>query len=186
MGVDRSVVQHFATILNYDVMKLPFKYLGMLVEGCHKRGVFWDGVLEKIKSILGRWKGRVLSMVGRIILIKSVISSIPLFYVSLYKLPTLMLKKIVKLQRNFLWGWDSEGIKITWISSEKVCKPRKTGDLGILDLRLFNVALLGKWIWHLRSNKGSLWKEIPESKYGGWRCLKAQRNVYKQSYGGEI
>ena len=29
---------------------------------------------------------------------------------------------------------------------KKVCEPREAGGLGILDLRLFNVAMLGKWI----------------------------------------
>jgi len=68
-------------------------------------------------------------------------------------------------------GWGSEGRKITWVSGRKACKPREADGLGILSLRLFNVALLEKWIWRLGSNKGGLWKEILESKYGGWRSL---------------
>ena len=39
--------------------------------------------------------------------------------------------------------------------------------LGIIDLKFFNLALLGKWIWRLGSDKGDLWKEILISKYGG-------------------
>ena len=48
-----------------------------------------------------------------------------------------------------------------------MCEPRETGGLGIIDLRVFNLALLGKWIWRLGSDKDGLWKEILESKYGG-------------------
>lgn len=48
-------------------MKVPFKYLGLSVGGCHKREAFWDGVLDRISSRLGRWKGRILSMAGRIL-----------------------------------------------------------------------------------------------------------------------
>ena len=36
-----------------------------------------------------------------------------------------------------------------------------------IDLRTFNLALLGKWVWRLGSDKGGLWKEIIDSKYGG-------------------
>jgi len=61
----------------------------------------------------------------------------------------------------------SEGRKIIWASCKKVCEPREADSLGILNLRIFNVALLGKWIWRLGTDKGSLWKEILESKYGG-------------------
>ena len=44
--------------------------------------------------------------------------------------------------------------------------------VGIIDLRKFNLALLGKWIWRLGTDKGGLWKEILDSKYGGWRSLR--------------
>ena len=52
-----------------------------------------------------------------------------------------------------------------------VCKPREFGGLGIIDPKLFNLALLGKWIWRLGSAEGGLWKEVLISKYGGWRSL---------------
>jgi len=97
VGVDHTVIQQFATILNCEVMKTPFKYLGLLVGGSHKRVSFWDGVLERVKNRLGRWKGRFLSLAERVYLIKSVLSSIPLFYLSMYKLPSAVLKEIEKI-----------------------------------------------------------------------------------------
>jgi len=103
--VDQSVIQRFPAIINCSAMNTTFKYLGMLVRGCQKRGVLWIGVIERIKSKLDRWKGKFISMVVRICLIKFVLSYILLFYVSLYKMSSLVLKEIVKLQRNFLWGW---------------------------------------------------------------------------------
>jgi len=56
-----------------------------------------------------------------------------------------------------------------------VCESRDVGGLGIIDIKVFNMALLGKWIWWLGSSNGGLWKEILESKYGGWRFLKQPR-----------
>ena len=95
--MDKSEIQHFVVLLNCDVMNTPFKYLGLLVGGCHKRSAFWADVLERMKSILGSWKGRFLSLARIVCLIKFVLSSIPLFYVSLFKFPSLVLKEIVKL-----------------------------------------------------------------------------------------
>jgi len=63
---------------------------------------------------------------------------------SLFKLPSGVADKLVRIQMDFLWGWGSEGRKIAWASWEKVCKPCELGGLGIIVLKTFNVALLGK------------------------------------------
>jgi len=44
VGCSQIMLQSFATILNCDVMKTPFKYLGMLVRGVIKEesfGIRW-------------------------------------------------------------------------------------------------------------------------------------------------
>ena len=104
------MLQRFAAILNWETMVVPFIYLGMPVGGSHKRGDFWNGVIEKVQTRLSRWKGRCLSMAGRVCLIKSVLSSIPLFYMSLFKLPSGVAGKLIRLQRNFFGdGVQKEG-----------------------------------------------------------------------------
>ena len=100
---------------------------------------------------------------------------------SLFRLPSVVADKLIRIQRNFLWGWGSEGRKIAWASWNKVCKSRDDGGLGIIDLRVFNLALLGKWIWRFGTNKGGLWKEILVSKYGGWRSLRGEGNLKRGS-----
>ena len=61
-------------------------------------------MIEKLKSRLSRWKGRLLSLAEKICLIKFVLSSIPLFYMSLFKLSVVILKEIVRIQRHFFIG----------------------------------------------------------------------------------
>jgi len=99
----------------------------------------------------------------------------------MFKIPFVVVKKIVKLQRNFLWGWGYEGRKIVWASWEKVCESRDVGNLGVINTKLFNIALLGKWIWRLGSSKGGFWKKVLDSKYGGWRSLKVSNSNNSES-----
>jgi len=156
VGGDLQTVQCCASILNCALMETPFKYLGMLVGGCHKRSKFWKEVVERVRNKLGRWKGKYISMHGRLCLIKSVLPSLPLFYMSLYKMSIVVAKDMMKLQRNFLWGWRSEGRKIAWASWTNVCKPKEEGGLGMLEIKWFNIVLLGKWIWRLGYEKKRL------------------------------
>jgi len=37
VGVKQISIQHFATILNCEVMAIPFVYLGFSIGGCHKK-----------------------------------------------------------------------------------------------------------------------------------------------------
>jgi len=180
LGVEQIVIQCFVAILNCEVMVTPFVYLGFSVGGCHKRRAFWDGVVGMKKS-LSWWKGRFYSLVGRVYLIKSVLSSIPLFYLSLFKMSEAVTNELVKIQRNFLWGWGYEGRKVAWASWKKVCEAREDADLGIIYLRTFNLALLSKWVWRLGSDKGGLWKKIIVSKYEGWRSLREEWKDNKES-----
>ena len=48
-----------------------------------------------------------------------------------------------------------------------MCESREVGGLGIINIKLFNVALLGKWIWRLGCSKDGLWNEVLDSKYVG-------------------
>ena len=109
LGMDSSLLQRFAAILNCNVMVTSFVYLGLPVGGCHKRGACWNGVLEKVQSKLSRWKGRCLSMTGRICLIKSVLSSVLLFFMSLFKLPS------VSIFSQFRMSQTSVSVNVVWV-----------------------------------------------------------------------
>ena len=89
---------------------------------------------------------------GRITLINSVLSALPIYLLSFFKIPKKVVHKIVSIQRNFLWGGHQEANKIPWVKWDTVCLPKNKGGLGIKDLSKFNEALLGKWGWELANN----------------------------------
>jgi len=106
-------------------------------------------------------------MIDKICLLRSVITSFSLFYLSFFKISVLVMKTIKKIQRQFLWGWETYVRKIAWIPWENVCKSKGERWLGVIDIRLFNIALLEKWVWCLETVNDGLLKEIIESKYEG-------------------
>jgi len=55
---------------------------------------------------------------------------------------------------------------VAWVRWEEVCRPKQQGGLGVKNLEKFNIALLGKWVWRLKSEKSKLWDRILDSKYG--------------------
>jgi hypothetical protein len=76
-------------------------------------------------------------------LIKSTLSNLPTYYMSLFPIPVSVTSHIEKLQRDFLWGGMGEEFKYHLVSWEKVCTPISNGGFGIRNLVMFNRALLG-------------------------------------------
>jgi len=68
------------------------------------RFVFLAGRVEKIKLRLSSWKERFLSLAGRVCLIKAVFTTLPLYYLSFFKVPSSVCKTIKRIQAKFLWG----------------------------------------------------------------------------------
>jgi hypothetical protein len=86
-----------------------------------------------------------------------------------FPIPTSVANCIEKLQRDFLWGGIGEESKYHLVSWAKVCSPIFAGGLGIRNLRMFNCALLGKWLWCFGIEKDAWWRTVVESKFG---CLR--------------
>ncbi|KAG7564477.1 Ribonuclease H-like superfamily [Arabidopsis suecica] len=141
------------------------KYLGMPVLQKRINKDTFGEILERISTRLAGWKGRMLSLAGRITLTKAVISSIPVHSMSTIKLPASTLCKLDKAARDFIWGSSGEGRKLHLVSWKNVCLPKKDGGLGIRTACEMNKALLAKLGWRLLHEKTSLWVRVVSCKY---------------------
>ena len=164
INVHKSNMDCYTKNLNCSQMEVPFIYYGLVVGGNPRKKKFWEPILRKLKSRLSVWKRRFLSMAGRLCLIKSVLSAIPLL--SLFKAPEVVCKSIISIQRTFLWGWGKENMPVSCITWKDICKLKGEGGLDIRDIRKFNYALLAKWKWRCISDDKGRWKEVLDSKYG--------------------
>ncbi|GKB57250.1 RNA-directed DNA polymerase, eukaryota [Tanacetum coccineum] len=75
IGVSDDEVSNMANVIGCEPAKFPLKYLGVPV-GCNMtRCSKWNDILQKFASKLSPWKARMLSGLGRLSLIKSVLAN---------------------------------------------------------------------------------------------------------------
>jgi len=110
MGIVENV-DGLVGILGCRVSSLPLKYLGLPLEASFKAKSIWDRVTEKIERRLASWKRMYLSKSGKVTLIKSTLSNLPTYFLSLFPLPTSIANCLEKLYRDFLWGGLGEFFK---------------------------------------------------------------------------
>ncbi|RVW61135.1 hypothetical protein CK203_020541 [Vitis vinifera] len=103
------------------------------------------GLEESFRKRLSLWKRKYLSKGGQLTLLKSTLSSLPTYFLSLFVIPKRVCARLEKIQRDFLWGG------------------------GALENRPH------LWLWTFANENESLWKQIISNKYdlqeGGW-CSK--------------
>lgn len=155
IGIDDGDVNWYAQILCCKVEHWPLKYLGMTLGGSKKSRVFWDPVAERVNKRLACWKRSYISLGGRIILIKVAMANMPVYYMSLFKMPVKIVKVLEKYQWDFLW--ESGEKKSHLVNWKVACCPKSHGGLGVGWLKERNMALLVKWIWRFSTEKGSFW-----------------------------
>lgn len=90
-------VRGLANILGCAISSLPMKYLGLPLGASFRAKTIWDGVLEKIKHRWAGWKQMYLSKMGRT-LIKSSLTNIPTYFLSLFPHPVSVALRIEKFQ----------------------------------------------------------------------------------------
>ncbi|KAL0011900.1 hypothetical protein SO802_007008 [Lithocarpus litseifolius] len=114
---------------------------------------------------LSGWKAKFLSLAGRAVLIKSVMSTIPNHIMQGVALPTHICDKLDKVNRDFLWGSTTERRKLHLVGWNKIVKPKEDGGLGIQAAKAKNLALLAKLNWRLYQEKDALWTQVILKKY---------------------
>jgi len=166
INVGSSWLTEAASILNCKVGQIPFLYLGLSIGGDPRRLSFWEPMMSTIKSRLSKWQSRFLSFGGRLILLKFVLTSLPVYAFSFFKAPSGIISSIETLFKNFFWGGSEDNRKIFWIAWSSVCLGKEYGGLGVRQLREFNIALLGKWCWGMLVDRGGFWYRVLVARYG--------------------
>jgi len=117
ININTSWLSKIASVLNYRVGTLPFVYLGLPIGDDARRLEFWQPVLNRIRTRLSSWNKKNLSFGGRLILLKFILSSLPVYFLSFFKAPTGIIPSIESLFKSFFfWGGGGEDFrKIAWV-----------------------------------------------------------------------
>ena len=87
VNVSESWLTQAAMVMNCRRGTIPFIYFGLPIGGDSRKLCFWKPVVDRIGKCLASWSNKFLSLGGRLVLLKFVLSSIPVYFLSFFKAP---------------------------------------------------------------------------------------------------
>jgi hypothetical protein len=113
----------------------------------------WKWLLKKLDKRLKVWSHKWISRAGRLILVKSVLEAIPVYWISLSWIPKGILEAARKIYFRFLWSGKGDTFVSPWVRWQRIVVPKALGGWGLKNIFLFSKSLAAK---------------------GGWRFLKTE------------
>jgi hypothetical protein len=92
-------------------------------------------LVERLQKRLSSWKGKLLSLGGRLILINSVLSNMVLHMISLFLLPKGVLHKLDYYRSRFFWQGTLTKRNIDWLNGMLSAVPKTRVGLAFMTLR---------------------------------------------------
>lgn len=188
-------VQNFlVSTLEFQVGKLPVRYLGVPLISSRLSISDCLPIVDKVRQRIASWTNRFLSFAGRVMLIKSILFHIQVYWSSIFILPKNTIETVDRLCRNFLWSGFADKQGLVPVAWSDICLPRREGGLGLKQLREWNSAAMGKLLWRIHCRAKDIWVDwiynklkgrsiwqinIPSDCAWTWRKLLQLRDVFK-------
>ncbi|XP_027151980.1 uncharacterized protein LOC113752036 [Coffea eugenioides] len=109
----------------------PIKYLGCPLYIGRRRVHCFADICNAVTARIFSWKNRVLSSGGKLVLLRSVLSSMPIHLLAAASSPKGVFASLEKVMADFLWGSSEVGPRFQWISWGELCRPPEAGGVGI-------------------------------------------------------
>ncbi|GKA41711.1 RNA-directed DNA polymerase, eukaryota, reverse transcriptase zinc-binding domain protein, partial [Tanacetum coccineum] len=166
ISVSSDKVDQAAKKIGCAILQVPFSYLGSKVGCLMSRIQSWSEIVNNILTRLSKWKLKTLSIGGRLTLLKSVLGSLPIYHMSLFKVPAKVLLNMESIRCHFFNGIEHNGKKPIWVKWNKVLASKEKGGLGVSSFYALNRALLFKWVWRFCTQQSALWTKIIKGIHG--------------------
>jgi hypothetical protein len=161
-----ATLQNLAQAFGCSMGSLPFTYLGLPL-GITKPTVQNMAPLVSLVERRLNASARFLGYGGRLEFVRSVLSSLPSFFMCSLKVQKTILNICNRAQRHCLWDKEedssSSNALVAW---SRVCHPKKHGGLGVLNLEIQNKALLMKQLHKFYSKADVPWVHLVWALYG--------------------
>lgn len=186
--------RHLISISTLYEMQPSTSYLGLPL--ISKRITTSDclPLYEKITNKMTDWRSMNLSQSGRLIIVQSIVISMTTYWTRHFILPAKLLAMINSAMNRFLWHGDPFSKKLVPIAFHKVQLPKEYGGLGIINIKLWNIASIAKyynllfasspylwatWIKNNAINGKHFWSmQIPPNASWSWRQILRLRDTF--------
>ena len=169
-GDAQAEANQYAELFGCEVGEFPISYLGIPIHFRRLTIAQWKHVEERLQKRLSSWKGKLLSLGGRLVLINAVLTNMVLYMISFFQIRKGVLHRLDYFRSRFFWQGDNEKKRYRLAKWDAVCRPKDLGGLGIHDLEVKNRALLGKWLFKLLTEEG-VWQTLLKRKYVGSKAI---------------
>ena len=156
LNLESSEAHRLAHLFSCSLGSFPIKYLGVPL---HYDNLTRDDIqplVDKILKKISGWRGKLLSLAARAMLLKTCLASIPVYLLSFIKFPEWAIKILNTHMGNYLWNDSVENHKYHLANWELVSMCKEHGGLGLPSLRDLNISLLASWLKRYNLNKEAL------------------------------
>jgi mannosylglycoprotein endo-beta-mannosidase len=180
INMNEERLRHFTSTFNFQSGSFPFTYLGLPL-GITKPTL--EYFIPMVQRVQKRLEGIAdfLNYGGKLQMVNSVLASLPIFYMSCFDVPVTIKDQVIKYMRHCLWRKRNAEVQAkgsALISWNKVCKPKKQGGLGVLNLEIQNKALLLKILHKFYNNlEDYLIMEMVDYLVQTWKVLSGGKHT---------
>jgi len=105
-GAAKEMEDFYTDLFGCNAGEYPFRYLGIPMHHRQLLNLEWSKVEEHFgKKKLSCWKAKFLSYGGCLVLLNSVLSSLPLFMISFFEISKGVLKNLDHFRSRFFLAW---------------------------------------------------------------------------------
>lgn len=109
----------------------------------------FDDLLGRIQDRIGGWKSRLLSNRARLLLLKHMLSGMPIHLLSILQVPKSVIVAISRSLSNFFWGYKDGKRNKHWKDWASMSLPTSEGGIGIRNFQDVQKSLHMKLAWKL-------------------------------------
>jgi hypothetical protein len=134
LNLDLVRAHEIAHIFSCPLRGFPFKYLGVPTHFERLKREDLQPLLDKLIKMIAGWRGRLLAYSSRLVLIKTCLSSVPVYILSFLKFPKWAIRMIESQMAHNLWNNSDVRHNYHLVNWGQVCMKKEYVGLGCLTL----------------------------------------------------
>jgi hypothetical protein len=156
LNLELDEAHRLAHVFSCPLGSFPIKYLGVPLHYDNLSKEDIRPLVDKMLKKVAGWRGRLLSLAARAMLLKTCLASIHVYLLSFIKFPKWAIKLMNTHMSNYLWNDSVENHKYHLANWELVSMSKEQGGLGLPSLRDLNISLLASCLKRYNKDKEKL------------------------------